>query len=679
MYIEECIEQHKELFVKKYGDIIVPTRMVDKGERMTVRLESYEGDNVAFAVTHNCFAEDSMPIGLRLDLREEDGKLVSEVEIEFHTAGNTKLEFWCGAHRIVRQIAVFEKGYAAVIPWIGYNVPDVDEEIHKYDLPGDFWTPLNLSDKWDESRIGKMAQIVRGAFKYGDRPAVIFDARAIDPEAPGESVFELPREVQEAGITRMYKALQQMGIENPELFACYTPDAVTLDIFEKLGIKALTSLCIWQNWCDGGVDGWKINHHGAPNQPYYPASDDFRKNGEKRDIMCFSMGNATCDRNYDIMALSGCPTNSAPGHRYRAYRIEHFQIGRFYDSFDGFISAAKHTDDMLTVTVAIEAFCGKSDWNAANEMAIRYMVRKAAKEKIVFVSAADIADYHKRHGMGMQKAYFFQPDTYYGIRDAALPGHVDDRLEADTPEFLAVIRRSSMRPMFFFDYSEDWNSVTFSEKGRNRHRLINPDEVDPSECVPKQVESRGIRFDQRWEGDTLIVSAETDTPRPRMVTGVFDVPFARDFTFTVDKADASATKIYDYRNGNVHLFIDMGALAAGLTEIRIAVSGKRRTPDKHVLSFGLLGAMPYKDHAYLRSLAVDSGIRVRMGGVPAAAYAVQPGGDIIRPKDGVLELEINGELLNEAPILYGITPEELEACEVHTEITRPTECVTLWK
>ena len=163
-----------------------------------------------------------------------------------------------------------------------------------------------------------------------------------------------------------------------------------------------------------------------------------------------------------------------------------------------------------------------------------------------------------------------------------------------------------------------------------------------------------------------------------MVTGVFDIPFERDFIFKLDKSDASATKICDYRNGNTHLFIDMGALSVGLNEIRITVSGVRRSPDKHVLAFGLLGAMPYADHAYLRSLAVDSGVRVRMS-VPDSAYVVQPSGETVRPKDGVLEFEMNGELLNEAPIIFGITPEQLAACEVQTEITRPTKCVTLWK
>ena len=53
-------------------------------------------------------------------------------------------------------------------------------------------------------------------------------------------------------------------------------------------MKALTSLCAWQNWQDGG---WKINHCGVSNQPYYPADDDFRRAGKERDLMCFTMGN----------------------------------------------------------------------------------------------------------------------------------------------------------------------------------------------------------------------------------------------------------------------------------------------------------------------------------------------------------------------------------------------------
>ena len=149
---------------------------------------------------------------------------------------------------------------------------------------------------------------------------------------------------------------------------------------------------------------WKINHCGVANQPYYPSTDDFRRAGKQRDIMCFTMGNASCNRNYSIMVLDGCPTNIVPGERYLANRVVNQQMQRFYDTFDGYINDSQNNNSLLTVTIALESFSGKMDWNATNEAAIRYMVKKAASEKIIFTSAADIADYHRKNNLDMQSA-----------------------------------------------------------------------------------------------------------------------------------------------------------------------------------------------------------------------------------------------------------------------------------
>lgn len=694
MYLSECIEKNKDLFKKKYGNIILPTRIVDKGEKLTVRLESYEGPNAAFAITHNSFSDDALAEPIHIELHEENGKYVTELEIEFSEAGNTKLELWCGADdnpikledgnvvsyfrdggRIMRQVAVLDKGYAAVIPWMGSNVPVIDREIHRFDLPGDFWLGIDIGDGYDDSNIKNIAKIVNGAHLYGDRPAVMFSAGNLLPGYEGGgSVFQLDYETQKNGLTKIHELLKQMGIDNPELFACYTPDARTMEILESLGIKGLTSLCVWQNWQDGGdKHGWKINHTGAANQPFYPSDDDFRKNGEKRKLMCFSMGSSSCNRNYSIMAYDGCASNVSQGQRYKNNRVEHFQVQRFYDAFDSFLDAAKNSDELVTVTMAIEAFRGFADWNAVNEMAVRHAVRKAAKEKIVFASAADIAEYHIRKGMDMQRAYFFQFDNYYGQGCCEMPGHVADRIEADDPEYLAVIKRGSMRPMFFFDYTEEWSNEIYKSAGRNKFGLVNPDKNDPSDWDPAQVESRDIRFSSQWEGDTLIVRAESDTPKKRMVTGVFDIPFAKDFTFTVDKKDAKAVKIFDTRGDNVHFFIDMGALSVGMNEVRISVSGERRTPDNYVLELGRMGVMLFGDHAYLRSLDREGAVSVKMN-APDSAYIIFPSGKKLRAQDGMLEFTLNTEWFDECPVLYGYDREALAKAKVETADLGPTKC-----
>ena len=685
MLMEECIEQNPKLFEKKYGDILLPTRMVDKGEKLTVRVEVFESDNAAFAITHNCFSPEAMTESIPLHLRPENGIFVDEIEIEFSQAGNTRLELWCGSKevhghyangkpaisyrdggRILRQVAVLEEGYTAIIPWIGTNFPVVDTELHKHDLPGDYWMNIDLSDQWEEDQVQNLAKIVQGVHRYGDRVAVMVSANDLAPGFEGSSVFELSREEQTKGFAELCRLLRKMGIDTPELFACYTPDGVTIDILEKMGIKGLTSLCVWQNWKDGGENGWKINHTGAPNQPYFPAADDFRKNGEKRKLMCFSMGNASCNRNYGIMAYDGCPSNASMGQRYLENRVEHFHIQRFYDALDAFLLSAKNNKELTTLTVAIESFRGFADWNAINEIALRYIVRKAAKEKIVFVSAADVSDYHRRKDLPMQKTFFFQPDTYFGLGMESMPGHIPDRIEADHPEYLAVIKRGSLRPMFFFDYSEDWASENFIESGRNQFGLTNPDVVDPSEWQPKQVETRDVRFSQKWEGDTLVLSADCDTPKKRMVTGVFDLPFTGTVTFRVDKEDAVVTKISDSRGRNLHLFIDMGTLQAGKNEIRIQILGIRCQPEQYVFEFGQMGTMKFHDHFYLRSLDRERGISVRMK-APEGASLLFNDGTRKSPENGVFSFTVNTDWFDEGPILYGMTEQQLQAAEISTE------------
>jgi len=96
------------------------------------------------------------------------------------------------------------------------------------------------------------------------------------------------------------------------------------------------------------------------------------------------------------------------------------------------------------------------------------------------------------------------------------------------------------------------------------------------------------------------------------------------------------------------------------------------------LIYGYLEVMPYRDHAYLRSIATGSGIRVRMD-APEGAYVVHCGGEIVRSVNGKLTFEVNTDLLHEAPIIYGITPGEFDTANICTETLKRSECRTLWK
>ena len=651
--LEQYLQKKPDVLPKHSGELYVPLHIADIGETVTIRAVSFDGCNAALAVTKNCYAPDAKPEQQELDWIREGDDYTAEIELTLDVAGNTKIEFWTAGEKLVRQIAVLDTGYMAVIPWIGTNIPFVDETIHRFDLPGDYWftAPPRLASP--EKIIECYLPYLRGARRYGDRIAPFVNAGQIIPDAETDTLFALDRASQERGFAQIKRQMQIMGYGDMELIASYTPDATTMDILNKLGVKALTSLCAWQNWHDGG---WEINHCGVSNQPYFPADENFRRADAAKDgLMCFTMGNSSCNRNYSVMAYDACPSNVVPGERYLEHQVVNHGIQRFYDVFDGYIQDSKNADSLLTVTVPIESFHGRMDWNAANEAAVRHLVKRAATEKIVFTSAADIADYHKRRQLKLQEAYFFQPDCYYGYGNGTMPSRIDDRMEAVTGDYLAVIRRSSMLPMYFYDYTIPWDS---KEKGpeRNEFGQIDPDEHLPSECVPKQVFREDMTITSEIKGNRIRITAKSPTAKKKMVTGLFDIPFASDFIAKIDKADARVQKVADRWTGNTHLFIDMGALEAGETVLTVTIDGTARTPVSAEHTKDGFAAMFFGDHAYLRSCDRERALQVSLP-APDSAYIKLVSGKKIAAKGGILAFTVNTAWYDEAPILYGYPKE----------------------
>ena len=669
--MRQYVAEHPQALPKHGGEIHLPSRLVDRGTSLRIELICYDSDNAALTVTHNCFSLDSDPEQIPLHFEKRGDDYYAQIELTLDIPGNTRIEYWANQEKLVRQIAVLDTGYMALIPWVGANKPYLGEEIHRFDLPGDYWATPGFSEDPAET-IRSFSNYLQGNRRYGDRLVSFINGKTFVPDSATDCLFDIPREVQEKGFRQLQQLMELLGCSPIELVASYTPGHDTLEILEELGVKGLTSLCAWQNWMDGG---WKINHCGVANQPYYPAADDFRRAGDVRDILCFTMGNATCNRNYSIMALDGCPTNVVPGERYLDHRVVNQQVQRFYDVFDEYIADAKNNSELLTITVALEAFRGFMDWTATNEAAVRYMVKKAAKEKIVFTSAADVADYHKKRRLPMQKGYFFQPDFYYGYHNGTLPGRVDDRIEADTPQYLAVVRRGSALPMYFYDYTTPWENDLFEDTQRNIFGLVNPDEHKPSDCCPKQVFTEDMQIETAWHGENLHSHICSGSAKPRMVTGVFDVPYALDAQITFDKKDLTFRKIQDPFTGNLHLFVDLGALDAGHTLITGHVTGTKREPVQAEILKDGFGAMYFGDHAYLRSVDRDAAISVELP-APNSAYLRLVSGDKIFAQDGMLRFSVNTHWADEAPILYGYSRELLEKNiqQAAVRVTGQTTC-----
>lgn len=670
--LEKFIQDNPSVLPEKKGDLIIPKRLVNKGTRMTIRIVSYGKNNAAFLITKDCFAQDAIVEPQVLNLQPEGDTYCQEMELEFDVPGNTKLELWVDGERIVRQIAVLDVGYMMVIPWVGTNKPQIDEEIHRFDIAGDYWMCSQKVGEDPTITIKNWYDYIKKHHKYGDRTAWSVNGKDIVPGSETNNIFELDDETQKRGLEQLKRQMQLLGYDEMELVASYTPGSITLDILEELGVKGLTSLCAWQNWQDYD---WMINHCGVANQPYYPASDDFRRAGTKRDIMCFTMGNSSCNRNYSIMVLDGCPSNIVPGERYFDHRVLHHNVQRFYDIFDGYIADSKNNEKPLVITIALEAFRGFMDWSAVNDLAVRYMVKKAQTEKIVFTSAADVADYHKEYDWDMQEAYFFQPDYYYGYHNGEMPGRVADRIEADTPEYLAVVKRGSGVPMYFYDYTVEWDNPYFEETERNEFGLVNPDTHRASECYPKQVYTEDISVESSIKGQVIKISIDSKTSKERMVTGVFDVPFDADFETKVDKKDVKLKKITDQWTGNTHLFVDLGYIKEGHTDIEIIIEGKKRVPISAECVNDKFAVMWYGNHGYLRCTDKDAAIKVRFA-APNNAYIQLINGEKVLPQNGMLEVIVNKEWFNESSILWGYDRMDFEKAisDAQIEDFGPTNC-----
>lgn len=654
--LEKYLKEHPDAVFRSDAKIIIPHGIVSRGEEMTVRLIS-PNENAALTITHNCFSRNAESNSVPLCFKKDENALFADIKIRFNTAGNTRLEFWANGQRIVRLVSVLDKGFAAVIPWVGSNRPMLDEELHRFDIAGDYWMANCVVCDDEESTIKRFAPFIKNHFKYGDRTVCFVNARTLLIGSETDSLFELDTETQRRGLAQLKRQMLLLGYESVELMASYTPSCDTIDIMEEMGIKGLTSLCSWQNWQD---HGWKINHCGVLNQPYFPARDDFRRVGKKRSLMCFTMGNSSCNRNYSIMAFDACPTNTSPGERYLSHHVINHQIQRFCDVFDGYIEDSKNNENsLLTITVPLESFMGRADWNAANEAAIRYMARRAGEEKIVFTSAADIADFHLRKGLKTQSAYFFQPDTYYGFHNGTMPGRIDDRIEADTAEFLAVISRKSMLPMYFYDYTKEWLKNSAQAEPRNEFGLVDPDAVPPHLRSLREVKTDDMAIKHRFFGNILEIAIDSKTPKNLMVSGVFDVPFEKDFEISFDKSDTRATKIYDFRTGNTHLFLNLGEIKAGKTTIRGKIKGSPRTAQNPEDKKDALGAFWLGSHAYLRSLERDFGISVEIP-APCGSFVKLISGERVLAQDSKLSFTINTDWFDEAPILYGFPREEFQ-------------------
>ena len=531
---------------------------------------------------------------LALDWQKADDGWTATVRIEAERPGNGRVVWEVAGERLSRVFGVTGERRLIVTPWVGSNKPPIDREIHQYDLAGDTWcdlagfkTPEEIVKAWDRH--------MRHWWRYGDRPASLINVDSVLVGYWNHNLFKLDDETEREVWRQVAEFYRILGVPL-DIVASYTPGHRTVRLLKELGIPVLNSLCPWQNVLDGASEeegGWMINHVGLPNAPYYPAEDDFRRVAPERvPLVYFSMGTSTNVRLYDWFFFDGVPSNTMHVHRAVNPPAIEENVRRFQAVVDGWIHDTANNPQPLFVTVGLENFVGSPHWQAANALAVEYLVRRAGENRIVFASAADIAAYYRRHFPKQPEHIFFQPDTYAGLRSEYKPPMLPDRIEWEGPLGLSVHRDGEALPWFLWDYTEPWDNPEWADQAELRtstqHVDVGPIEaaVGPDRSVPRQVDLRGVTADVTWHhGDGgAAVEIEIASPRPlnTLPVALWHIPVDGDgeLTWCAEPTETPPrmVPVRDGFTGNRHALTVFRHLPAGVTRLSGFVEGAPREP-----------------------------------------------------------------------------------------------------
>ncbi len=665
-----------------YGrDMTVRPGLVKVGETVTVTFKCKNNPVESAATLEFDYlrATPGPSRALPLDW-QQDGKggHVATVNIQADTPGNARIVWKGNGERLTRVFGVVEPGYAVCTLWVGSNVPAIDQEIHKFDLPGeywvgDWWSPF---DKTPESVLKTMNPLIDMHHVHGDVLVPFVNAQWILPGIPNFNVFDLDADVQAEGFTLVRDFMAVLGLSPLDLVASYTMGHATTAAVAQAGIKGLTSLCVWQNWLDGGDEnGWKINHWGCPIVPYYIADDDFRKVAPGQSVIGFNMGTATSVRNYSVMCLEGCPSNVIPHRRYSNDGVVPANIHRFYYAVDGWLNDAANNREPLFFTTALENFVGREEWRKANELAVEYLVQQAKDKKLLFATSADVASYYLNHYAAQPEHIFYQPDVYCGLRPDIKPAALQDRIEFSNHLCHSLHVDGQVLPQVMWDFTTRWQNQEWdpSRDYRVANGLIPPETTVEHCCLPKNVELKHAKANvsTKAAGGTMTVSVELDLPSPlRFLTlALWQLPLAAEgLQVRCDSPNAAWRSVADGFSGNLNGLVLLENVAKGRSSVTLTFQGTPAQPRYLEFQVGdsicgravTIGRQPC---VYLwradgvKETTLDKAIP---GG--RDVYALTMTGEQLRPDaQGRLILPFTERWQDECYLVHGVTREDMLA------------------
>jgi hypothetical protein len=600
----------------------------------------------------------------------------ARVEVVAGRPGNWRV-IWTIGHEILSRIfAVIEPGYAVCTLFAGCNRPDLDQEIHRFGLPGDYWVDFDSPFGIPLSRtLDYLRNYARMRHEYGDRVVAFINAQWVIPGCPNTNLFQLSEELQTEGFDLTRRLWEALGVGPLSLIGSYTLGRSTIPAARRVGIKAINSLCQWQNYLDGNSDNhWKINHWAAPIAPYYAADDDFRKVGPEKSVVMFGMGTASSVRSYTIFSMEGCPTLCYPNCRY-SQDAEVANIHRFYHAVESWLADTVNNTEPVFFTVGLENFLRKPDWARANAMGVEYLVKRARTAKLVFASAADIADFYLRTYDCQPAHIYYQPDTYCGYREAKKPLRLPDRIEYSDARMHSLHVEDDPVPQLLWDFTRPWFEPEWADQKELRGdlKLITPEQVRDGQCVPAAVNLMNVTAKIDWisrdNGVEIVVHLNTPQPLAFLPVALWKIPLDPKSIKSVEVSPAGQWKnLTDHTTGNLHGLLLCREIPAGRSECRICLTGLARSPQPSF--FSLAQGKIHAKTFYVQNVPYTYLWRSEHT-PPGILELVVPGDKEVRvlyndrdhteyPSSGKLSIHFKDDWKTQAPVLVGIPANELD-------------------
>jgi len=361
-------------------------------------------------------------------------------------------------------------------------------------------------------------------------------------------------------------------------------------------------------------------------------------------------------------------------------------IDRFQTAVDLWLAEAPYQAEPLFLSVGLENFLDLLDWNEANKLGVKYLRERALRKRLVFASAADIADYFQRHYRRQPETWLVWPDAYAGIKAGYKPPEVPLRIELSNARFHSLHEDGSAMPRFFWDFTHGWEEPVWDDQRaiRQKHGLVTPELLTADNCVPRMVDVSGVKAGvviepeadagkpeaRTTSGRVLVrVTVETSRRLTSLPLAVWRIPLAPDGLEVVAVPEnVRFVPMVDGSTGNLHAAVVGERVSPGITVWWVHLRGTPRTPLDPAVQIGqhVRGRMFLRDatpfvYLWLADQSAPAGrlkVQVPTGRKAAVHYN---DGKRDEASGGLLTVVLDREWQHESPFIAGLTAEELQS------------------